>query len=106
VSDRVIRVWRALATEAGVEEYLAHFDETVEPSLAAITGFLGSSVLLRRIEGGVEVVVVTGWTSWKAVTAFAGADLDQAIVHPAARALLLDAGERVAHYQVARGPGH
>lgn len=59
--------------------------------------------MLERVEidGGVEIVVVTRWESMGAISAFAGADVDLAVVEPEARAVLSRFDDRVRHIELA-----
>ena len=50
-----------------------------------------------------ELVVVTRWTSVDAIRAFAGDEIDVAVVEPAARAVLADFDRRVRHIELADG---
>jgi len=95
----LLRVWRAVASSAGLARYLTHFEQAVMPELRATAGFLQAGILARdAAEGGIELVVTTGWKSLESVRAFAGEDPDRAVVHPDARAALLGCDERVLHY--------
>jgi heme-degrading monooxygenase HmoA len=102
VTGPVARIWKAAGTPSGVTEYLAHFDEMVAPALAGVAGYLGVRIFRRATDAKDEILVVTEWESMEAVGAFAGLDPGRAVIHPAARAVLLHAGEEVEHYQVVR----
>jgi len=93
------RGWTAAAAEA--DSYVAHFETAVRPQLEASSGFVDATV--ERVEhdrGGTEIVVVTRWVSLDAVRAFAGEDLEAAVVEPAARAVLSDYDARVRHIEL------
>ena len=62
-------------------------------------GFLGAQ-LSRREEVVVEFLVLTRWQSMDAVRAFAGPEVDRAIVEPGAVAALDDFDDAVQHYEV------
>jgi hypothetical protein len=49
----------------------------------------------------VEIVVVTWWASLDAIRAFAGADVERAVVDPEVRPLLSAWDDRVTHYEIA-----
>ena len=59
------------------------------------------SVWRRDVGAVVEFVVATRWSSLAAIEAFAGADMDRAVVEPAARAALTRFDDRATHYDVA-----
>jgi heme-degrading monooxygenase HmoA len=51
-------------------------------------------------KGEAEVLVMTKWDSMAAIKAFAGPDLEKAIVEPQARAVLASFEEVVTHHEV------
>ncbi len=96
----IVRSWRGRASAAKPDAYPAHFAHSVLPALRGIDGFLGAS-LLREAQGEtIEFLVLTRWASLAAVRAFAGADLDRAVVEPEAVAALLSFDATVRHYEV------
>ena len=97
----VARSWSARATPAGADAYLAHFRAAVLPALRETGGHRGALVL-RRAEGDlVRITVLTLWESMVAVERFAGADVEAAVVEPAARSVLTDFDARVEHFELA-----
>ena len=66
----------------------------------SLAGYAGAKLLQRTTGTGVEVVVLTWWESLDAIRAFAGDDLETAVVADAAAALLTDYDRRVRHYEV------
>jgi len=99
----VTRLWSAHTTALLSGAYTNYFSERVLPELRAVPGFVSAQVLIRAASNRdeVEVLVVTLWQSLRAIDAFAGADREAAVVHPAAAALLTDYDRRVRHYEVA-----
>jgi len=101
----IARRWRGWADgPANAAAYVAHFEGTVRPQLERTDGFIGAT--LERVEddgGRTEVVVVTRWASMDAVRAFAGDEVDVAVVEPEARAVLSDFDRRVRHIELADG---
>jgi hypothetical protein len=61
-------------------------------------------ILQRAVEEGVEFCIQTTWESMASIRAFAGDDLDVAVVPPAAQAALLRYDAHVVHYEVAELP--
>jgi heme-degrading monooxygenase HmoA len=99
----IVRTWSARLRAANIARYLEHLNRSVKPALAALPGFLGTTVLERRLDGDGdrrEVVVQTRWESFDAIRAFAGDDISAAVVEPAAAALFDDYDRRVLHYEV------
>ncbi len=101
----IARRWRAWADgPANAAAYAAHFDGAVRPRLEATDGFVDATLERFEAEGGrTEVVVVTRWSSADAIRAFAGEDLDVAVVEPEARAVLDDFEQRVRHIELPEG---
>lgn len=94
------RVWSAKATRDGAAAYAAYFQRVVLPELAALAGYRGARLLQREIEGTMEIVVVTDWESLDAIRGFAGDDVDQAVVHDEAAAMVTDYERTVRHFEI------
>ena len=100
----VIRVWRArAATAAHEQQYREHFERAVIPTLKAVAGFRGATLMRRQLEDHVEILVQTQWVSREAIRTFAGDEDEVAVVEPDARAALDDFDERVVHFEVIAG---
>lgn len=96
----VLRHWSARATEAQLPKYLEHFSRSVLPELHRVPGYLGANVSIRHMSTEAEIFVETTWRSFEAIRAFAGADLEAAVVAPEAAAVLKDFDRRVRHTQI------
>ena len=99
------RVWSARTTREGALKYGEHFHRVVLPELAAIAGYSGARLLEREADGGIELVVVTRWQSLDAIRAFAGEELDRAVVHVEAAAWFSDYDRTVRHFGVVAQDG-
>jgi heme-degrading monooxygenase HmoA len=97
----IARVWSAQTTDAQAPDYVEHLKTRVLPSIRAVDGFAGAMLLQRATPGGVEILVITFWRSVEAIRAFAGDDLEGAVVADEAAALLTQFDRRVRHYGVA-----
>src|SRR5690349_6544521 len=96
----IAREWRAWATPENYVLYERHFREAVLPHLREIPGCLNAHLLRRDTAGEVEIVAVSYYESLEAIHAFAGHDLERAVVEPAARAVLTRFDERCRHYEI------
>jgi heme-degrading monooxygenase HmoA len=85
----------------GYEELLEH---DVLPAIDGIAGYAGAYLLRRDLAGGVEFVTLTMFESIEAVRAFAGDDVETAVVPERGRRLLARFDERSAHYEVVHDP--
>lgn len=98
----IARLWRGqAATAANAEAYFQHLTGTVLPSLKDMAGHRGAWILRRDVGGRTEFLAVTLWASRQPIEAFAGADIDTAIVEPEARAVLAEFDDFARHYEVA-----
>ena len=97
----VERLWSARAKTAGeAAAYAAHFQRVVVPELKAVPGYLGARLSQRETAGGVEIVVNTTWESLDAIRGFAGDDIERAVVHGEAAALLAGYDRAVRHLEI------
>jgi mannose-6-phosphate isomerase-like protein (cupin superfamily) len=98
----IARRWRAWTDDqSGADAYVAHFEAAVRPALAASGGFVDANLERFAEDGGrTEIVVVTRWESLDAIRAFAGDDVEAAVVEPEARAVLAGFDERVRHIEL------
>jgi len=102
MSVEVVRSWSGETSAGDEAAYLEHLERDTLPKLRELAGFLGWHVLRRRAaDGGVCFVVQTRWVDHASIQAFAGDDLDVAVVPPAAQALLRRYDPHVAHFEVA-----
>ena len=99
----IIREWRGYAALARADAYPAHYRGSLLPELRRIPGFLGASLSQRHLADGVEFLLLTRWQSLDAIRAFAGDDLNVAVVEPAGAAALVSYDRTVRHYEVIEG---
>jgi heme-degrading monooxygenase HmoA len=97
----ISRHWKGVTKPGQAEAYVRHLRREIFPALAAIPGFLHASILKREVNSGTEFQIVTVWESLSAIAAFAGQQLDVAVVTDRAQAMLSSYEQRVAHYEVA-----
>lgn len=96
----IARVWTARTTPARAPRYADHLRMRVLPRLRALGGYTGTSLLRRDVDGETELIVISRWHSLEAVRAFAGADVEAAVVEDEAATLLHRYDERVRHYEI------
>jgi heme-degrading monooxygenase HmoA len=91
----ISRHWKGVARPGEAARYIDHLRRETFPGLAAIPGFVRSSILRREVADGTEFQIVTVWESWEAIRAFAGADPEAAVVP----AMMVRYDSRVVHYE-------
>lgn len=96
----IIREWRGRTHRSRAGEYPAHFRNIVVPELRNVPGFVAATLSKREEGERIEFVVLTRWQSLEAIRAFAGADLEHAVVEPGAVAALTDYDRTVRHYEI------
>jgi uncharacterized protein YciI/heme-degrading monooxygenase HmoA len=99
----ILRMWNASATTENAREYVQHATTKVFPGLNAIEGYRGAYLLRRAVDGAVHLIVLTLWQSMAAVRKFAGATPENAVVEPAARAMLTSFDDAVTHFEIVVG---
>jgi heme-degrading monooxygenase HmoA len=100
----IARVWRSFATGENVAAYMEHFNKSVYPELSQIAGYRGAYILQHELEGEIELTVMTLWESMEAIHKFAGNNAENAVVEPAAQAVLSRFDNTVTHYDVLLNP--
>jgi heme-degrading monooxygenase HmoA len=96
----IARHWRGLARPDRAEAYIAHLRAETFPALARLDGFLSASILRRPVAAGVEFLIVTNWESIQAIRAFAGPDVERAVVPDYVQQMMVDFDRESRHYEV------
>ena len=95
----IVRVWKARTTPENAPAYRGHLETHVFPILKSVSGFISADLMERVDDEEVELTVTSRWQSLKAVREFAGDAYEQAVITPAAKAILSSFDENVAHYE-------
>lgn len=105
----ICRTWHGWTTHANADAYERLLHDEVFRGIAGrkIAGYHGIELLRRDAGNEVEFQTLMWFESLDAVRTFAGNAYEQAVVPPAARALLARFDDRSAHYEVKipRGSG-
>lgn len=96
----IARHWRGLVKRDRAEAYVEHLQSDTLPQLVQLAGFHDAKVLRRDLPQGVEFLVVTIWESLDAIRAFAGNDVETAVVPSKARDMMIEYDHRAKHYEV------
>ncbi|HJY40464.1 MAG TPA: antibiotic biosynthesis monooxygenase [Steroidobacteraceae bacterium] len=96
----IARHWRGLVKRDRADAYIEHLQSDTLPQLVQLAGFQDAKVLRRDLPQGVEFLVVTIWNSLDAIRAFAGDDVETAVVPPKARDMMIEYDRKARHYDV------
>jgi heme-degrading monooxygenase HmoA len=94
------RHWKGIAKNEAADHYIDHLLNDTFPKLSVMAGFLGSSILRRKVDDGVEFRIVTVWNSLDAIRQFAGDNPEVAVVPPVVREIMVEYDAAVTHYDV------
>jgi heme-degrading monooxygenase HmoA len=97
----IARIWRGFATAGNAARYEDFVTTKVFPELRALPGHRSAFLLRRDLPEEAEFLAVTLWESRASIEAFAGRDIDVAVVEPEAQAALSRFDDFVRHYEVA-----
>ena len=96
----IARTWRGAVRTADAAAYAAYIDETGMKAYAATPGNRGAYMLTREVGDLTEFVTFSLWDSLDAIRAFAGEDIEAAVLYPEDEKFLI--GEStIVHYDVA-----
>lgn len=96
----ISRHWRGLAKREHADAYLEHLHAETFPQLRDLSGFVSASILRRPVLDGVEFLIVTNWTSLDAIRAFAGDDVETAVVPQLVREMMIDFDRSARHFEI------
>jgi heme-degrading monooxygenase HmoA len=97
----ISRHWQGITRREDADRYIAHLKKDTLPQLASLAGFIRATILRREVAEGTQFQVVTVWESIEAIRAFSGSDAEEAVVPPAAQALMVEFDRRAVHYEIA-----
>ena len=96
----ISRHWKGIVKREFADRYVDHLERETFPELASLPGFIRATVLRRELAAGTEFQVVTLWDSLSSIEAFAGVDVDAAVVPPEVQAMMINYDRSVAHYEI------
>ena len=104
----VVRHWRGWIKSEDTERYTEYVQKTGIDELVATPGNQGAQIWLRPDGDRTEIVVVSHWDSRDSIRAFAGEDIEAAVLYPEDERYLIDGQSTIRHYEVVdrvAGPG-
>jgi heme-degrading monooxygenase HmoA len=96
----ISRHWTCVARRDQADRYVSHLEDDTFPKLASLPGFVRATILRRDVDAGTEFRIVTVWDSVQSIRAFAGADVEAAVVPDKVQPMLVDYDRRAVHYEV------
>jgi hypothetical protein len=96
----ISRHWKGLCKREFADRYVDHLRHETFLEVATLPGFIRATILRREVPAGTEFQVVTLWKSLEAIKAFAGPDVEVAVVPPPVEAMMHSHDRSVAHYEV------
>ncbi len=97
----IARVWTGAVRPTDADEYADYIRETGFAEYARTPGNRGAWMLRRDEDDRTEFVTLSLWESREAIEAFAGEDIEAAVLYPEDERYLIDGESSVTHYEVA-----
>jgi heme-degrading monooxygenase HmoA len=102
----IARIWSGAVRTADADTYAAYIRETGFAEYGRTPGNRGAYLLRRDDEGVTEFTALSLWESVDAIRAFAGEDIEAAVLYPEDERYLIGGESRTVHYDVAdHSPG-
>src|SRR5437868_4946922 len=100
----IARVWRGFTKAEDGDAYEGILRKEILPSIHKVKGCTGSYLLRRNVPGEAEFVTMLFFESYDAVSAFAGAEYETAVIAPIDQKYLTHFDRRSTHYEVVLQP--
>jgi heme-degrading monooxygenase HmoA len=97
----IARVWSGAVRTTDADPYAQYIRDTGFAEYGRTPGNRGAWLLRRDDAGTTEFIALSLWESADAIRAFAGDDVDAAVLYPEDRRYLIDGASHIAHYEVA-----
>jgi heme-degrading monooxygenase HmoA len=97
----IARIWRGVVELADAEVYADYIRETGFAEYGRIPGNRGAWMLRRDTSDRTEFITLSLWETMDAIRAFAGDDIEAAVLYPEDERFLVDGLSTVTHYEVA-----
>ena len=96
----IARTWRGTVRTADADHYAGYIRDTGFAEYGRTPGNRGAWLLRRDGDGTTEFVTLSLWQSLEAVRAFAGDDIEAAVLYPEDERHLIDGGADIRHFEV------
>jgi heme-degrading monooxygenase HmoA len=99
----IARMWRGWVRPDAAPAYTEYIERTGLADYRRTPGNRGAWMLQRRDGDRMEIVTLSFWDSYDAITGFAGADISRAKFYPEDDQYLVDRELTVTHYEIVSG---
>ncbi len=96
----IARIWRGVVRTEDAEVYADYIRDTGFSEYARTPGNRGAHMLRRDEDGRTEFITLSFWDSRDAIRAFAGDDIEKAVLYPGDEQYLIESDALVKHYEV------
>src|SRR3954453_15210949 len=96
----IARTWTGVVRRADADEYAKYIEATGFAEYAQTPGNRGAWMLRRDDGDRTEFITLSLWDSVQAIRAFAGDDIEAAVLYPEDERYLVDGKAAVSHYEV------
>ena len=96
----IARTWTGAVHTTDADEYADYIGETGFREYGETPGNRGAWLLRRDDRGTTEFITLSLWDSVEAIHAFAGDDIEAAVLYPEDERYLIDGASTIAHYEV------
>jgi lactoylglutathione lyase len=96
----IARIWRGWTRTEDADEFVAYVQRTGSAAARATPGNRAAYILRRSDGDRTEFITLTFWSSFDAIKAFAGEDVEQAVFYPEHDRFLVDRETTVRHFDV------
>ena len=96
----IARTWTGVVRRAHADAYADYIRETGFAEYGRTAGNRGAWMLRRDDGDRTEFITLSLWDSVDAIKAFAGEDIEAAVLYPEDERYLIDGESSVAHYEV------
>jgi heme-degrading monooxygenase HmoA len=96
----IARIWTGTVARADAEDYATYIRDTGFAEYGRTAGNLGAWMLRRDDGEQTEFITLSMWESRDAIRAFAGDDIEAAVLYPEDERYLIDGRSSVTHYDV------
>lgn len=97
----IAREWKGAVRRADADTYADYIRETGFAAYGETPGNRGAWMLRRDDGDRTEFITLSMWESYDAIRAFAGDDIEAAVLYPEDERYLIDGWSAVTHYDVA-----